>query len=227
MAGAWLVHFLAIGASAVNAADVNVTAFGEDAAARLWIGTSAGLSLWQGDRFIQLPALAPLGRPPVRALLCQRAWPVWIATGQGLFEFKTNTLTEIVGPPGDEKIISAHCLLRDRSGNIWVSIGNGKVLCRRPDQWVTYNEASGLPFAYVTSLVESRDGTLWAGSLDDGLYYRSGDRFLALREKDGLSGNAVRSLLADREGNLWVGMRSSGLNRVAPKQLQVFGAEAG
>ena len=208
-------------------ADVNVTAFGEDSAARLWIGTSAGLSLWQGDRFIQLAALAPLGPSPVRALLCQRAGPVWIATGQGLFEFKTNTLTEIVGPPGDEKIISAHCLLRDRSGNIWVSIGNGKVLCRRQNQWVTYNEASGLPFAYVTSLVESRDGTIWAGSLDDGLYFWTGDRFLALREKDGLSGNAVRSLLADREGNLWVGMRSSGLNRVAPKRLQVFGAEAG
>ncbi len=208
-------------------ADVNVTALAEDVQGRLWIGTSTGLSLWEGDKFIQLEALAGLGRAPVRALLCEPTGPVWIATSQGLFVFNTNQLREITGPPDDEKITTVYSLLKDRSGNLWASIGNGKVLCRRQETWTTYNEASGLPFAYIASLAESGDGTIWAGSLDDGLYYFSGERFLAVREKDGLSGNAIRSLLADREGNLWVGMRTSGLNRVARAKLMAYGVNEG
>jgi ligand-binding sensor domain-containing protein/signal transduction histidine kinase len=206
---------------------VNVNGFAEDSIGRLWIGTSGGLILRQGGGFIQLDALAGLGRSPIRALLCERPGSTWIATSRGLFEFKDDRLNEVTGPPQDEHIMSVYSLLEDHSGNIWVSIGNGKVLCRHKDQWITYNESSGLPFAYITSLVESSDGTIWAGSLDDGLYYLSGDRFLVVREKDGLSGNAVRSLLADREGDLWVGTRISGLNRVARQQLVVFGANEG
>jgi ligand-binding sensor domain-containing protein len=208
-------------------ADVNVNAFAEDSLGRLWIGTSAGLILWKGDKFIQLEALAEAGRSPVRALLNEQRGSMWISTRRGLFEFKDNRLSEIAGPPGDEKLMWAACLLEDRFGNIWAGIGNGKVLCRRNGAWVTYNESSGLPFAYVTSLVEGADGTIWAGTLDDGLYYLSGDRFLAMREKDGLSGNAIRSLLSDREGNLWVGTRISGLNRVVREKLMVFGENEG
>lgn len=208
-------------------ADVNVNGITEDSLGRLWIGTSSGLSIWQGDKFVQLEALAALGRSQVRALLCDRDGVVWIASSRGLFEFKDNRLTEIVGPPGDEKLTSVYCLLADRAGRRWLSIGNGKVLCRHREGWTTYRETAGLPFAYISSLAESDGGTIWAGSLDEGLYYLSNERFVAVREKDGLSDNAVRSLLADREGNLWVGTRSSGLNRVARQKLMVFGQSEG
>lgn len=208
-------------------ADANVNAFAEDKLGRLWIGTSAGLFIWQEEKFLQFEALAGLGPSAVRELICLRSGVIWFATSQGLFAFQEGRLSEIVGPPGDEKIATVHCLLEDRAGNIWVSIGNGKVLCQRQGVWSVYNEASGLPFAYISSLAETDDGTIWAGSLDDGLYYRSGDRFLAVREKDGLSDNAIRSLLADREGHLWIGTRSAGLNRLTQEKLMVFGAEAG
>lgn len=208
-------------------ADVNVTALTEDALGRIWIGTSAGLSLRQGDRFIELDPLAELNRATIRALLCEPSGRVWIATSQGLFEFESGRLSEVAGPPGDERITSVYCFLKDRAGNLWASIGNGKVLCRRAGNWTVYNESSGLPFAYITSLAQSGDGTIWAGSLDSGLYYLDGERFLALHEKDGLSEDAIRSLLADREDNLWVGMRTSGLNRVGRAKLMALGVAAG
>ena len=112
---------------------------------------------------------------------------MWIATSRGLFEFKDGKLSEIIGPPTDEKITTIHAMLEDRTGNIWVSIGNGKVLCRQTNSWVTFNESSGLPFAYISSLAEAEDGTIWAGSLDEGLYYLRDDRFWVVREKDGLA----------------------------------------
>ncbi len=206
--------------------DVNVTALAGDSLGRLWIGTSSGVSLWQDGKFIKDEALVGLGRGLIRALLRDRHNSIWISSSQGLFEFKDGRLTESVGPPGDEKFFP-YCLLEDRDGNLWAGIGNWKILCRRHGVWGKYDEASGLPFAYVTSLAEGADGTVWAGSLDAGLYYFKEGRFSAIRKQAGLSGDDIRSLLADREGNLWVGTRSAGLNRLVRRKLSVYGAAQG
>ncbi|HEX5218788.1 MAG TPA: two-component regulator propeller domain-containing protein [Verrucomicrobiae bacterium] len=207
--------------------DVNVSKFADGPDDQLWIGTSAGLVVWQENKVVALEALNALARAPVRDLLRLRSGEMWIATSSGLFEFKAGKLNEIIGPPTDQKITTTYSMLEDRAGNIWVSIGNGKVLCRRADGWHTFNEAFGLPFAFISSLAESDDGTIWAGSLDQGLYYLQDGQFHVVRERDGLSDDAIRSLLADREGHLWVGTRSAGLNRLTQKTLMVFGTEAG
>lgn len=207
--------------------DVNVSDFAEDSTGRLWVGTSAGLLIREAERFVAFEGLKSLGRAPVRKLLCRRDGQMWIATSQGLFTFRDGQLAELAGPAGDEKLTSVYALLEDRAGQVWISIGNGKVLCYRDGGWTTYNEATGLPFAYITSLAEGADGRIWAGSLDDGLFYYDGGRFWPVREQDGLSGNAIRSLFADREGHLWVGMRIAGLNRVAEQRLQVLGSKDG
>jgi len=208
-------------------ADVNVTALAEDQPGRLWIGTSAGLALWRDSEFQHLPALASLDRVQIRDVLCLRSGAVWIATSRGLFEFQAGSLSEVVGPSGQEALTTIYSLLEDRAGGLWVSIGNGKVLCRRQGTWTIYDEAAGLPFAFVSCLAQTEDGTVWAGSLDAGLYYLNGDRFAAVREKDGLSDNAIRSLLADQDGHLWIGTRSAGLNRLTREKFEVLGADAG
>ena len=208
-------------------ADINVVTFAEDSARRLWIGTLAGLVIWQPDKVTQLDALNSLRRSRIRDLLRLRSGMMWIATGSGLFEFKDGRLSEINGPPSDPTFTSIYDMLEDSDGNIWISIGNGKVLCRRADGWFTFNETFGLPFAYIQGLAQTDDGTIWAGSLDQGLYFLRDGRFSAVREPDGLSGDAIRSLLADREGHLWIGTRSAGLNRLTEKRLMVYGAKAG
>jgi ligand-binding sensor domain-containing protein/signal transduction histidine kinase len=205
----------------------SVTALAEDAAGRLWIGTVAGLSLWQDDRFVELPQLAILERASIRALRCDRSGGMWIATGsQGLFEYRNRRLTESLGPPGNERIL-AYCLFEDLGSNLWASVGNGTVLCRRAGVWGSYSQTNGLPFAFVTCLAQEADGTLWAGSLDDGLYCFQGGRFVALRTDHGLSANDIRSQYLDREGNLWVGTRTGGLNRLSRRKLLSYGAAQG
>jgi ligand-binding sensor domain-containing protein/signal transduction histidine kinase len=209
------------------AAPDTVTALAEDAAGRLWIGTVAGLSLWQDERFVEMPQLAPLERASIRALRCDRSGGMWIATGsRGLFEYRDQRLTESVGPPGNENIL-AYCLYEDSGSNLWASVGNGTVLCRRAGEWESYTQTNGLPFAFVTCLAQETDATLWAGSLDDGLYCFQDGRFIALRTEQGLSANDIRSLYLDREGNLWVGTRTGGLNRLSRRKLLSYGAAQG
>jgi ligand-binding sensor domain-containing protein/signal transduction histidine kinase len=209
------------------AAPDTVTALAEDAAGRLWIGSIAGLSLWQDGQFVDLQELASLERVGVRALRRDRSGGMWIATlSHGLYEFRNHRLAESRGPPGNETIL-AYCLLEDQDRNLWASVGNGTVLCRREGEWRKYTETNGLPFVFVTCLAQEADGTLWAGSLDDGLYCFQAGRFNPLRKEQGLSANDIRSLCQDREGNLWVGTRTGGLNRLSRRKLLSYGIAQG
>jgi ligand-binding sensor domain-containing protein/signal transduction histidine kinase len=204
-----------------------VTCITEDGEGRLWVGTRGGLILWDGGQFVSSEPLARLNRTAINALMRDRQGRMWIATArQGLFEFWHDRLTEIRGPAGDERIL-AYCLLEDQAGNLWASVGNGKVLCRRGGQWTTFAERDGLPFAYVTCLTEEADGTIWAGSLDEGLYRFKDGRFTAIRKDSGVSADDIRSLCPDREGNLWVGTRTGGLNRLSHHKLVSYGVAQG
>ena len=205
-----------------------VSALAEDGQGRLWIGSRGGLSLWQDGNFTQAdPALAELNRAAIAALVRDRQGGMWIATArQGLFEFRNQRLRESRGPPGHERI-SAYCLLEDDAGNLWASIGNGVILCRRGAVWGQYDQADGVPYAYVTSLAQEADGTIWAGSLDDGLYRFANGRFIGLRHEQGLSANDIRCLRPDREGNLWVGTRTGGLDRLSRIKIVHWGTKQG
>lgn len=204
-----------------------ITCLEVDSTGRLWVGTPGGLRFCRNDVLVEDPAFDPLPRTPIRCLLRGRDGTMWIATQTlGLMAWRNSRLEPCPGPPDNERIV-AHTLFEDRQGRLWVSIGNGKVLCRQAGQWHVFSEADGLPFAYVTSLAQTADGTVWAGSLDDGLYRFDGTQFHVLRRSDGLSADDIRSLYCDREGNLWVGTRTGGLDRLNQSKLLVISAAQG
>lgn len=206
--------------------DENVTALAADARGRLWIGTSEGLMFWEDGKLFRDESFGQVGKGLIRALLKGRDGEMWISSVGGVYVFRDGVLSPVTGPAPDT-VFSPYCLLEDRAGNLWASIGNGKVLCRRNGVWQRYDETAGVPFAYVTCLAEDAKGTVWAGSLDAGLYYFDAGRFNRLPPRDGLSSPAIRSLLPDREGNLWVGHRSSGFDRLTAQKLVTLGAERG
>lgn len=203
-----------------------VTAIAGDVDGRLWVGTPSGLAVLEQGQFVEPPELKELWNDSIRFLRLDRAGGMWIATSRGLFEFRNGLVRLRPGPPEAEAIV-AYCLLEDRRGHLWASIGNGMLLCLEPAGWRVYRESEGVPFAYVTCMAESGDGTIWAGSLDAGLYRLEGERFYPLRKQDGMSADDIRSLLPDREGNLWVGTRSAGLNRLSRRQLVHYGLAQG
>lgn len=203
-----------------------VTALLEDSAQRLWVGTRTGVGIYQNGSFTESQALSDLGPTVVLSLAQSRDGTVWLGTARGLFKYRDDHFTEITSPAGVD-VVRAHCLLVDQASNVWVSIGNGTVLCRKNDEWISYNEANGLPFDYVTCMAQETDGTIWAGSLDVGLYRFDGERFIRISKEDGLSADDIRSLCPDREGNLWVGTRIGGLDRLSRSKLIVYGPAQG
>jgi len=205
-----------------------VTCLQEDISGRIWVGTSGGLRFCRDGKMVDESTFTNLLHSPIHSLLRSRdGKTMWIASiTDGLMTEHAGRLEPCPGPVGHEKVIG-RALLEDRQGRLWVSIGNGTVLCRENEQWRVFAETNGLPFAYVTSIVEGADGTIWAGSLDDGLYRFDGTRFNAMRRADGLSADDIRSLYPDHEGNLWVGTRTGGLDRLSKRNLQVVAGAQG
>jgi len=199
----------------------------KDAAGRLWVGTDGGLRFFEAGKLVTgEPALAPFLHTPISFLQPARDGSMWISTTTyGLHHYVHGRLELCQGIAVQPKVIS-RSMFEDRQRRLWVSIGNGYVLCRTNDQWQVFSQADGLPFPYISSITQDAEGTIWAGSLDDGLYRFDGKRFQALHVKDGLSAEDVRSLHCDTENNLWVGTRTGGLNRLSRRNLlAVAGAQ--
>lgn len=200
----------------------------EDSTGKLWVGTVGGLRFYRNKELFEDDAFGSVSRAPVLSLCHNRDNSVmWVSSiADGLFKYEYGRLEPCAGPPGHEKIIG-EAMFQDHEGRLWVGIGNGMVLRQDGETWRMFNEADGLPFAYITSFAEDSSGSIWAGSLDAGLYRFDGAHFNLLKQRDGLSAEDIRSLYCDHEGGLCIGTRTGGLNRLSGRKLAAAGSDQG
>jgi signal transduction histidine kinase/ligand-binding sensor domain-containing protein len=200
---------------------------GEDNEGRLWVGTEAGLALWQDGRWVTPAAAEQFKGKPVATLFKDRQGVLWLgATGAGVFRLREGKFIALTNAAVDGYLQDPHCLLQDKASRIWLGAGDDFVLCRDGDQWRRYRIPRHLARPYVSALAEEPDGTVWAGSVSEGLFQFKEGKLAAISASGGLLDNSVESLLVDREGNLWVGT-VAGLQRLRRSNLLVFGQNEG
>ncbi len=120
---------------------------------------------------------------------------------------------------------SAHSVLQDRQGYIWIGTDDG-LNCYDGYRFTVFrNDAkdstsiSGYP---IYSLCEDRSGSLWIGTFGGGLNKfnpttKSFEHFTNDPKKpQSLSNNYVRAIYQDRSGSLWVGSDGGGLSKFDP-----------
>ena len=205
-----------------------ITGLGEDAAGHVWIGTDRGLYRWADKHLTRMDGTNGIPRQIVNILFADHTGAVWLwGSSSKLIKIQPGTC-EIV--PVDfplPRIRSVRAMTEDHAGRLWLSIGNGYLLCRENGAWKKYGEAQGVPYFYVASLAETTDGTLWAGSYGKGLFYQQADRFYPAMINPEAADDYVHIVYPDREGNLWVGSSSSGLACLRRKQVTTLAAGDG
>ena len=150
----------------------SITALGEDGEGRLWVGTEAGLAVWQNGRSGTRQAPGRFQRQAIAALV-QR--PRTESCGWAARRRRFPASGRQVRPAGGRLgrgicCKDPHCLLEDKAGRIWVGAGDDFVLCREGNQWRRYRIPRHLARPYVSALAEEPDGTVWAGSVSEGLF---------------------------------------------------------
>ncbi len=205
-----------------------ITALAETRDGAVWIGTMAGLDRWLAGRITPQGELNGFPKGRVLSLYTDRAGTLWVGSAvAGIFQLRDGKFISEPAPFDFPLQKPGYCFLEDQTGGLWLSIGNGLLLCKQDGVWQTRGSSDGVPFIYVNCLAQAMDGRLWAGSGGAGLAYLKDGRFWPFTTQNGLSSDYVISALADREGNVWAGTFTAGLNRLTRKQLSTLAAPQG
>lgn len=195
----------------------------------VWVGGPLGLQ--HLDKSGTLTTADPADGFPSNRITELESRPgkgLWIATeSDDLFHVQNGRCQQVKGP-SDTEGINVMGLYLDTKGDLWVSIGNGKILRRHGEEWSELNMSNGLPLSFVYCMVEDAEGRLWAGTDEEGLFVLQDGHFHPVESTNRRSNSAVRSLSVSRDGLVWMGSQSGGLSRLnAPKVTSFSVGEPG
>jgi signal transduction histidine kinase/ligand-binding sensor domain-containing protein len=171
----------------------------------LWVGNDAGVSRFDGVRFVSFGLPEGFQTGPVQTLLGDSQGALWIGSlGQGLGRWQnghSRTFTTADGLPSD----SVNVLAEDGQGRIWVGTEAGLAVWEHGHLGVlaAAAELAGKP---ITALFSERNGTMWIGARGAGLFSLRDGKLTQVR--DPVFDNLLRDphcLLVDHEGRIWVG----------------------
>lgn len=190
-AGQWKTYFPMNGL-----ADYWVYCFTQQANGNLWIGTWAGLNVFnpQTEKFTTY--LKELVNEWVYGLDVDSKDRVWIGTEGGVNMFDgqtwhTWTHKDGLGAPNTQNLpISSNTGLGTRSRHDLSVMEQGMM---------TYNPN------YVFHLIAAQDDSIWAGTWGGGVSHFDGQKWTNYTTQDGLSGDIVYSVAQDKQNHLWFG----------------------
>ncbi|MHA4871467.1 diguanylate cyclase [Duganella sp. PWIR1] len=212
--------------------DVRAMRFGPDG--RLWLGTDAGLVVWQsGTPWSERRRLDGV-RGRVNAIYFDNHQNVWVSTRtEGLLRWTLDmvhvqTYTHRAEDKHSVPSNAVNAVMEDRNGTLWLgsftdgvwraNLGNyglERIIPRdiAPESFPSSN--------FVRSMAAAQDGGMWLG-VDDGLLLfdpaakRIVQHYTTTSKNGALNHNSVYSLYQQPEnGPLWIGT-SKGLNRLDP-----------
>jgi PAS domain S-box-containing protein len=180
----------------------------------LWIGTQAGLTRFDGVRFVswRLPEGKELPSSRINSLLGARDGSLWIGTTMGLARWRNGELTNYRNPTG-----SIMAILEDRAGTIWIARANISdtkgPLCKAIDTGLRcYGKDDGVAVPYAVTLAKDSLGNVWlaGGARVSRWQATSADTYVSPGLDPAEIFNGVLALAGRRDGSLWVGLVESG-----------------
>ncbi len=200
-----------------------VRAFCQTHDGRLWVGTDDGLFIFDEAGHYLVPSTLPRQIIEVNTIM-EDGDDLWIGTQHaGLYIYNTRTGAIRHHTYSDTRPYTiasneVHCLLRTRSGDIYVGTSWGLRRYDRPnDRFMFFGEISSM--IDFTDLTEDTEGNVWAGTDSHGLFFKSKDApyfinyFISGNEPSPLPSNAISCVEADSLGNIWVATKGGGFCR--------------
>lgn len=220
-----------------------VRALLEDRAGGLWIGTTQGLALKQGEALSVYGTTEGLPGEYVVALFEDSQGTLWVGTGTGLGRIREGR-AEALSLEGAGAVESVFSILEDtRAGVLWLATDRGLLRWRRSDgQVAAIGHSAGLPFEKFFAVLTDAAGDLWLTGnrgvlrLPAAVAHAYADGraeavpFEHFNEADGMAsaqcnGGSGPPALRRSDGSLWVAT-ALGVAHVAPERLDDFAEQA-
>lgn len=175
---------------------------------QLWIGTTAGLARFDGQRVRRVPL--PGDAAPIVFGIAPIAGRLWVGTADGVFRREADGNWNAPAWSG--------MFARPNAAVVFAESGDGEMwLGGQGGLWRTNGERAPTPVSFdaqrkgvgrvVPAMLRQPDGGLWVPLPTRGLGYLRADwrRIAALTSAQGLSGGVYRALAPARDGGVWLG----------------------
>jgi ligand-binding sensor domain-containing protein/signal transduction histidine kinase len=187
----------------------DVRAILQDARGFLWVGTTSGLSRFDGREFRTYGTADGLPHLAVNHLLQDEDGTLWVATAGGLARL-TPGARSFAAVPLEQHRSGIRLLHRDRAGTLWVAAGPHLFALSPGGEEVSCVKVSaptepppGGELEIVT-IAEGPDGTLWIGTNWGLLERRPDGAMVPWPVKPTAHDDSVNHLAVDLEGKLWI-----------------------
>jgi ligand-binding sensor domain-containing protein/signal transduction histidine kinase len=174
----------------------------------LWIGGDAGVTRFDGLRFVTFDGQMGLTNHPVRTLFGDSHGALWIGSATGGLERWEDGQEIILTTNSGLPTNSVTALAEDNQGRIWIGTEAGLVIWQN-GQLVFLNNAEEIKSHAITTLFKDRQGKMWLGVRGAGVFERIGEKFLPITDPtEQMLLEDPHCLLVDQIGRLWVGTGS-------------------
>jgi signal transduction histidine kinase/ligand-binding sensor domain-containing protein len=173
----------------------------------LWIGTDAGVKLWDREGLVDKVLPSFTNQPQILALAKDPEGNVWVGTNHGLFRITANGAVS-ADPDWNGEVTTVY---EDRDGDIWFG-GLEGIERLRDGMFTTFSTTQGLPAANNGPVYVDSEGRTWFGPLSGGLYWLKDGKVghIAIA---GLDSDVVYSI-SGGNGEIWIGRQRGGLTVV-------------
>lgn len=191
----------------------------EDRRGRIWIGTTAGMAVYDPVRQqCQIPEESGLSVGLIYHFLEDREGAVWIATLGGVYRYSDGRF-QLVPLPGPLQAPQSYTVFQDRGGDIWVGTAIGVVRFHGGKPRFMGRD-DGIPANRVMGIAQDWDGAIWLGTYGGGLCRWDGSSMRVYDSKSGLSNNFCYYILQDGR-HLYIGT-NNGINRFDGARFSVL-----
>jgi len=196
----WHGRWTPVSAPGFDGKNVYVVCIFRDRHDAIWIGThDAGLyRLYRGE-VEHFSSRNGLSADAVWAILEDREGGIWVATDQGLDNFRE--LAVLTLPKSALGVSEIDTLLTTRDGTLWIG-ADGGLLSRSEGDPGFRSRGGNLRGKQVAAIFDDSRGRMWIG-LDNTLNIFAGDSLRAVPMPDGSPTGMIVSVAEDTEGDLW------------------------
>lgn len=215
-------------ASAIWAAGGGITRLTLPAPAeRVWLGTTNGVSLFDGGQWQNFTTADGLVDNEVRAIAIDPQGRKWFGTANGVSAFDGRQWANYA--PLTSSLVSnfVQTVAVDPANRLWFGYaerGQG-VTMFDGQNWTTYTTANGLADDHVYAIAFAPDGVAWLGTAA-GVSRFDGQSWATYTAANGLLDDRVRAIAVGPDNRVWFGT-ANGVSRFDGQQWQSYTAADG
>lgn len=174
---------------------------------QLWIGTSGGVTCYDGHTFLNFDTRSGLCHNEVKTILQDKKGNIWFGTPEGVSKYDGRAFIKYTEDNGlTNRSVTA--LAEDKAGAVWIGTAGGGVNKYDGTTITHYKKENGLSDDSVNALVCDKSGKIWVGT-PSGLSVFDGKKFINYTPNQAIEPNRVKVLMEDDQNRLWFASDSS------------------